>query len=83
MLAELFRATDRSPAPLEFQKCATRDDGDHDHRSLSCRDQYLATSFAQFTYGESLRDNSQLEGSSLLSKTEFPEISRQALFQPS
>ena len=41
---------------IEFQKCVTRYDGDHHHRSLSCWDQYLAMSFAQFTYRESLRD---------------------------
>jgi transposase len=40
----------------EFQKCVTRYDGDHHHRSLSCWDQYLAMAFAQFTYRESLRD---------------------------
>jgi transposase len=40
----------------EFQKCVARYDGDHHHRSLSCWDQYLAMSFAQFTYRESLRD---------------------------
>jgi hypothetical protein len=41
---------------IEFQKCVTRYDGDHHHRSLSCWDQYLAMAFAQFTYRESLRD---------------------------
>src|SRR5438876_12160497 len=41
---------------IEFQKCVARYDGDHYHRSLSCWDQYLAMSFAQFTYRESLRD---------------------------
>jgi transposase len=41
---------------IEFQKCATRYDGDRHHRSLSCWDQYLAMAFAQFTYRESLRD---------------------------
>ena len=41
---------------IEFQKCVTRYDGDHHHRSLSCWDQYLALAFAQFTYRESLRD---------------------------
>jgi hypothetical protein len=41
---------------IEFQKCVARYDGDHHHRSLSCWDQYLAMSFAQFTYRESLRD---------------------------
>jgi hypothetical protein len=40
----------------EFQKCVTRYDGDHHHRTLSCWDQYLAMAFAQFTYRESLRD---------------------------
>jgi len=41
---------------MDFQKCVTRYDGDHHHRSLSCWDQYLAMAFAQFTYRESLRD---------------------------
>ncbi len=41
---------------IEFQKCVTRYDGDHHHRSLSCWDQYLAMAFAQLTYRESLRD---------------------------
>src|SRR6202171_1582599 len=41
---------------IEFQKCVTRYDGDHHHRSLSCSDQYLAMAFAQLTYRESLRD---------------------------
>ena len=41
---------------LEFQKCVSRYDGDHHHRSRSCWDQYLAMAFAQFTYRESRRD---------------------------
>jgi hypothetical protein len=41
---------------IEFQKCVARYDGDRHYRSLSCWDQYLAMSFAQFTYRESLRD---------------------------
>src|SRR6266853_1592739 len=41
---------------LEFQKCVSRYDGDHHHRSRSCWDQYLAMAFAQLTYRESLRD---------------------------
>ncbi len=40
----------------EFQKCVARYDGDSHHRRLSCWDQFLAMSFAQFTYRESLRD---------------------------
>jgi len=40
----------------ELQKCVARYDGDRHHRKLSCWDQYLAMSFAQFTYRESLRD---------------------------
>ena len=43
-------------AHKEFQKCVTRYDGDSHHRSFSCWDQYLAMSFAQLTYRESLRD---------------------------
>jgi Domain of unknown function (DUF4372)/Transposase DDE domain len=40
----------------EFQKCVDRYSGDYRSRSLSCRDQFLAMSFAQLTYRESLRD---------------------------
>ena len=40
----------------EFQKCVERYRGDAHHRDFSCRDQYLAMAFAQFTYRESLRD---------------------------
>src|ERR1035437_7989973 len=41
---------------IDFQRCVLRYGGDSHHRSLSCWDQYLAMSFAQFTYRESLRD---------------------------
>jgi Domain of unknown function (DUF4372)/Transposase DDE domain len=40
----------------EFQKCVTRYRGDHQQKSFSCWDQFLAMGFAQFTYRESLRD---------------------------
>ncbi|MDQ6705582.1 MAG: DUF4372 domain-containing protein, partial [Acidobacteriota bacterium] len=40
----------------EFQKCVTRYGGDYHQTSFSCWDQFLAMSFAQFTYRESLRD---------------------------
>ena len=40
----------------EFQKCVARYRGDSHDRGFSCRDQYLAMSFAQLTYRESLRD---------------------------
>jgi len=40
----------------EFQKCVARYRGDSHLRGFSCLDQYLAMSFAQFTYRESLRD---------------------------
>ena len=40
----------------EFQKCVTRYRGDFQLKSFSCWDQFLAMSFAQFTYRESLRD---------------------------
>ena len=40
----------------EFQKCVARYRGDAHFRGFSCWDQYLAMSFAQFTYRESLRD---------------------------
>ena len=47
----------------EFQKCVTRYDGDRYHKKLSCWDQYLAMSFAQFTYREGLRDIAACLGS--------------------
>jgi Domain of unknown function (DUF4372)/Transposase DDE domain len=40
----------------EFQKCVARYRGDRYAKNFSCWDQYLAMSFAQFTYRESLRD---------------------------
>src|ERR1700686_613712 len=40
----------------EFQKCVARYRGDAHGRGFSCRDQYLAMTFAQLTYRESLRD---------------------------
>ena len=40
----------------EFQKCVSRYRGDHQKKSFSCLDQFLAMSFAQLTYRESLRD---------------------------
>jgi hypothetical protein len=40
----------------EFQKCVARYRGDYQHKSFSCWDQFLAMSFAQLTYRESLRD---------------------------
>jgi hypothetical protein len=41
----------------EFQKCVARYGGDRYTKEFSCWDQYLAMSFAQLTYRESLRDN--------------------------
>ncbi len=40
----------------EFQKCVARYSGDRHEKRFSCWDQFLAMSFAQFTYRESLRD---------------------------
>jgi len=40
----------------DFQKCVARYRGDSHLRGFSCLDQYLAMSFAQLTYRESLRD---------------------------
>ena len=40
----------------EFQICVARYQGDANMRGFSCWDQYLAMSFAQLTYRESLRD---------------------------
>jgi hypothetical protein len=40
----------------EFQKCVARYRGDYQQKSFFGCDQFLAMSFAQFTYRESLRD---------------------------
>jgi Domain of unknown function (DUF4372)/Transposase DDE domain len=40
----------------EFQKCVARYRGDYQQKSFSCWDQFLAMSFAQLTYRQSLRD---------------------------
>jgi uncharacterized protein DUF4372/DDE family transposase len=40
----------------EFRRCVARYNGDAHFRGFSCWDQYLALSFAQLTYRESLRD---------------------------
>ena len=40
----------------EFQKCVARYRGDANPRGFSCWDQFLAMTFAQLTYRESLRD---------------------------
>ena len=37
----------------EFQKCVARYRGDAHQRGFSCRDRYLAMTFAQLTYRES------------------------------
>lgn len=39
-----------------LDRCIRRYDGNRRVRSFSCRDQYLAMSFAQLTYRDSLRD---------------------------
>ena len=46
---------DHLPA-YEFQKCVTRYRGDYQQKTFSCWDQYLAMTFAQLTYRDSLRD---------------------------
>jgi hypothetical protein len=40
----------------DFNACVARYRGDYRPRSFSCRDQFLAMSFAQLTFRESLRD---------------------------
>jgi hypothetical protein len=40
----------------DFNACVARYRGDYRQRSFSCRDQFLAMSFAQLTFRESLRD---------------------------
>jgi hypothetical protein len=40
----------------EFQECVVRYRGNYRLRRFSCRDQFLAMTFAQLTYRESLRD---------------------------
>jgi hypothetical protein len=47
---------DRAFPRKEFQKCVARYGGDRYTKEFSCWDQYLAMSFAQLTYRESLRD---------------------------
>ena len=52
VFAQLF---DHLPS-YEFQKCVTRYRGDYQQKTFSCWDQYLAMTFAQLTYRDSLRD---------------------------
>src|SRR5438105_4469172 len=40
----------------DFQKCVARHHGEYHQKSLSCWDHVLVMAFAQFTYGERLRD---------------------------
>jgi hypothetical protein len=40
----------------EFHKCVSRYHGEYQQKKFSCWDQFLAMSFAQLTYRESLRD---------------------------
>lgn len=40
----------------EFRKCVQRYRGDYKVKNFSCLDQFLAMTFAQMTYRESLRD---------------------------
>jgi hypothetical protein len=40
----------------EFGRCVERYEGNRSVRRMSCWDQFLAMSFAQLTYRESLRD---------------------------
>ena len=40
----------------EFRRCVVRYSGDAHFRGFSCWDQFLAMTFAQLTYRESLRD---------------------------
>jgi hypothetical protein len=42
--------------PEQFRRCVTRYHGNYKIRSFSCWDQFLAMSFAQVTYRESLED---------------------------
>lgn len=42
--------------PEQFRRCVTRYDGHYKVHSFSCWDQFLAMSFAQLTYRESLAD---------------------------
>ena len=42
--------------PEQFRRCVQRYDGDHRVHNFSCWDQFLAMTFAQITYRESLAD---------------------------
>jgi hypothetical protein len=42
--------------PEQFRRCVQRYDGNYRIRNFSCWDQFLAMSFAQITYRESLSD---------------------------
>jgi transposase len=42
--------------PEQFRRCVQRYDGNHRVRNFSCWDQFLAMSFAQLTYRDSLAD---------------------------
>jgi hypothetical protein len=42
--------------PEQFRRCVQRYDGDHRVHNFSCWDQFLATTFAQLNYRESLAD---------------------------
>jgi hypothetical protein len=42
--------------PEQFRRCVQRYDGNHRVRNFSCWDQFLAMTFAQITYRESLAD---------------------------
>lgn len=42
--------------PEQFRRCVQRYDGDHRVRNFSCWDQFLAMTFAQITYRDSLAD---------------------------
>src|SRR5208282_3998783 len=42
--------------PEQFRRCVQRYDGDHRVHNFSCWDQFLAMTFAQLTYRDSLAD---------------------------
>jgi hypothetical protein len=52
----VFAQVMRMVHPQQFHRCVLRYQGDHKVQKFSCWEQFLAMSFAQLTYRESLRD---------------------------
>lgn len=52
----IFRQIMERVHPEQFRRCVQRYNGNHKTRNFSCWDQFLAMSFAQMTYRDSLAD---------------------------